>query len=329
MENIGNDQFKVDNELKQEYLSTKPTNTAKSDSFVLKSADEYEEMINKPMYDMDYIELRDLISMQFRNFSKGVVRKNVSILKRYIDYCIEKNIVIHGENRLSTFRSKDALNFVDQQALSNKHINKKTLRKYQEILYNDQDKLLLELAFLGIGGKKMEEIINLNIKDVDEINKKIMLKNDDGKNRIVEVNLSTIELIKDVFNQEAYVENNGEETLNERLSEPRKTIINKVENFVYRVPGKNRYDKFTRSLLGSRMDRIKKWVDNRFITFTSLKESGIIQMVADIREEKGKLTKEDYINVCNHYHYGSGDSERYWSVVKELFETYLDILSEQ
>ena len=39
--------FKRDNELKQEYLSTKPTATAKANTFVLRLADEYENLINK------------------------------------------------------------------------------------------------------------------------------------------------------------------------------------------------------------------------------------------------------------------------------------------
>ncbi len=82
--------FKVDNEIKQEYLNTKPALTARSDSFVLRLADRHEALINKPIYNMSYAELKEMLLMQFRNYSEGAIRKNASVLKRYVDYCIEK-----------------------------------------------------------------------------------------------------------------------------------------------------------------------------------------------------------------------------------------------
>jgi len=42
--------FSVENEIKQEYLSKKPTATAESDSFVLRSIDEYEQLIGKSVF---------------------------------------------------------------------------------------------------------------------------------------------------------------------------------------------------------------------------------------------------------------------------------------
>lgn len=312
--------FKVDNEIKQEYLSTKPAPTAESDAFILRSADEYEEMVGKSIYDMSYVELKEMIAMQFRNFSEGAVRKNVSILKKYIDFCIEKNIVTHGENRLAIFRSKDAKEYVDQKALLNKYISRERLREYQNILYNEQDKLLLELAYLGVNGRAQEEIINLTIDDVDENNKMLTLTTNDGEHRLLAVDLSTIGLIIDTYNQEFYVENNGEITENIRIPEPRRTRINKVENYVFRVPGKNKFEKFTATLLGSRMNRFKLWLDNPYLTYTSLRDSGMVQMAMDIYDRKGKVTKEDYLDICDQYNYGDCNT------VRILFEQYKDLL---
>lgn len=323
--------YNVDNEIKQEFLNKKPTGTAKSNAYVLRSADEYEQLINKPIYNMSHAELQEMIAMQFQNGSKKTVETNVSILRTYIDYCISKNIVLHGENRLVTFTAQDSNAFVHKQALLNKYISREELRQYQNILFNEQDKLLLGLVFLGVRGRTteggtLEEIINLSINDLDESKRMITLKQNDGKNRRLELNLSTIELIKDTYKQEVYVENNGQMTNNPRLSKPREIKINHVEDYVFRTPGKNKFEKFTPNLLNSRMRRLQKWLDNPYLTYTSLYMSGMIQLAMDIYKEKGELSKEDIIIICDRYNYGGDNPEKYWFNVKALFEQYRELL---
>lgn len=319
--------FKVDNEIKQEYLNTKPALTARSDSFVLRLADRHEALINKPIYNMSYAELKEMLLMQFRNYSEGAIRKNASVLKRYVDYCIEKNIVTHGENRLATFTAEDAREYVSQQALLNKYIDRQKLIEYQNILYNEQDKAILELAFIGVGGKAQEEIINLTIDNVDEENRMLTLSTNDGKHRRLAVSLSTIVLIKQAYEQKTYVENNGEITENVRIPDPRKMQINKIERYVFRVPGKNKFEIFTVNLLGSRMNRFKQWFGNPYLTYTSLRDSGMIQTAMDIYDEKGEVTKEDYMDICDRFNYGTESPEGYWNVVKTMFEQYKKLLN--
>jgi integrase len=323
--------YKVDNDLKQEYLSNKPSATAESDSFILRSADEYEYLIQKPIYDMTYTELKEVIMMQFKNSSEKTVLKNISILKTYIDFCINKNVVNHGENRLATFSSKDAKEFVNKQALLSKYITREQLKEYQNVLYNEQDQLFLELPFIGVRGRTtedgtLEEIINLTINDVDEERKIITLTQNDGTQRDLEVETSTIELIKDVYKQEVYVENNGMETNNPRLSKPREIKINKVENYVFRIPGKDKFAKFTPNLLNSRMRRIQKYLDNMYISYSSLYMSGMLNAAMEIYKEKGELNKEGYIKICDKYNYGQENPEKYWFNLKSLFEQYKELL---
>lgn len=323
--------FNVDNKIKQEFLNTKPTATAHSEAFILRAADEYEDLINKSIYNMTYSELREMIAVQFRNTSVKAIVKNISILKKYIDFCINKNLVIHGENRLATFTVNEAKEFVHRQAVLNKYITKEKLREYQNILYNEQDKLLIELLYIGVRGRTtedgtLEEVINLTIDDVDEKNNMITLTQNNGKHRRIEVEPFTINLIKETYEQEVYIENNGEETFNPRLSKPREIKINKVGTYIFRVPGKNKFEKFTPNLLNSRMKRIQKYVDNPYLTYTTLYNSGMIEMAMDIYLKKGEVTKEDFITICDRYNYGSGDPERYWFNVKSLFEQYKEIL---
>ena len=125
--------FKVDNAIKQEYLDEKLSDTAKSDAFVLRAVDDFEYSIGKSVYNMDYAELNEMIA-RFKNSSVRSILKNVSIIKTYIDFCVGKNFVIHGENRLAMFTVKEAKNFVSKQALLNKIVSKETLEDYKNFI---------------------------------------------------------------------------------------------------------------------------------------------------------------------------------------------------
>lgn len=330
-------EFQVDNDIKQEYLLTKPTGTAESDVFVLRDFDEYESKVGKEVYNLSINELNEMFAI-LRNSSKRATNKNKSILVNYIDFCVSKRIVPHMENRA---RYIDVEKFVARQALLNKYVPKETMREYQKLLFNEQDQLLIWLLFIGVRGRTvkdgtMEEVINLSIKDVFPNENRLILRQNDGKARVLDnVETFIIELIQDVYEQEFYIENNGEITNNPRLPDPRKTKINKegtsktgdlIDNYVFRTPGKNKYEKFSLSLLNSRIRRIQKYVGNPYLTYSSLYFSGMIQMAFDIYHEKGEITKKDYIDICDRYNYGSGDPEKYWFVLKEEFEQYKELL---
>ena len=326
--------FKMDNELKMEYLNEKPTKTAKSDAFVLRLADEYEELINKSLYNMSYSELNQLLAWKFKNSTSKAISKNISVLKTYVDFCIDKNMVVHGENRFAAFTLEDFSNFINKQAVKMRFLTKEELENSKNILYNAQDKLLLELLFTGIKGRPtqegtLEEIINLRWRDVDEGNRTIILTQNDGKHRILEdVPASTIGMIKDAYNQEYYTENNGKMTNNLRLSAPKDFLINHVEDYVLRIPGKNRYLRFGTSLLNSRLRKIQKYLDNHYITYISLYMSGMFNMLLEIQHEKGELTKDDYLVVCNRFNYAFNEDNgegRYWSILRTSYNEFLEV----
>jgi hypothetical protein len=320
-------QFKVDNEIKQEYLNLKPTKTARSDMFVLRDFDGYEEKVGKSVYNLTIPELNEMFA-SLRNSSKRGASKNKSILVNYIDFCVTKKIVPHMENRAKYI---DIENFVARQALLNKFVTREQMKNYQNRLYNAQDQLLIWLLYIGVRGRTvkegtLEEVINLTIDDVFPFENRLILRQNDGKNRVLEnVDDFIFDLIQETFEQEFYTENNGEMTNNPRIPEPRRSKINNTGEFarhVFRTPGKDKYEKFNLSLLNSRMRRIQKYVGNNYLTYSSLYFSGMLQMAKDIFIEKGELDKEDYIDICDRFNYGGNDPVQYWFVLKDLFEQY-------
>jgi integrase len=332
-------EFKVDNEIKQEYLDTKPTGTAESDAFVLRDFDNYEDQIGKQVYNLSIPELNEMFAT-LRNSSKRGAGKNKSILVSYIDFCVSKKIVSHMGNRAKYI---DIEKFVSRQALLNKYIPREKVREYANLLYNSQDELLLWLLFIGVRGRTveegtMEEVINLTIDDVNEEEKSLTLRQNDGKFRLLyNVPDCVIDLIKETFEQEFYTENNGEITNNPRIPDPRKSIINKTgeyARYVFRTPGKNKFDIFTPSLLNSRMRKIQNVCDNKYLTYSSLYFSGMLQMCSDIYKEKGEVADRDFDDICIRFNYGIPESKEdlskkqsaYWHVLKDLFNQYKDLL---
>jgi len=326
-------QFKVDNDVKQEYLQTKPTATAESDVYVLKSFDDSEDKIGKQVYNFNHSELNEMFA-SLRNSSKRGVGKNKSILVTYVDFCISKRIVIHMENRARYIEIKK---FVSQQATLNKYPSKEKLKEYTNMLYNEQDQLLMWLPFIGVRGRTkkgatMEEIINLTVDDVFRNEKKLILRNNDGATReLKDIDDFIFDLIQETYEQENYVENNGEMTDNPKVPEPRKSKINndgEFSRYVFRVPGNNKHEKFNITLLDSRRKKIQRIINNRYITYTSLFQAGMIQLAINKYLEKGEVTKVDYVDICKKYNYGGEDPEKYWFHVEDLFYLLRELKSE-
>lgn len=332
-------EFQVDNEIKQEYLNTKPTGTAESDIFVLRDFDNYENQVGKSVYNLNIPELNEMFAT-LRNSSKRTAGKNKSILVNYIDFCVSKKIVSHMENRAKYI---DVEKFVSRQALLNKYISREKVMEYENLLYNEQDKLLIQLVNMGVRGRTteegtMEEILNLTIDDVNFLENTLKLKQNDGKIRLLDnVPDNVMELIKDTYEQQYYVENNGEMTNNPRIPDPRRSMINRTGEFsryIFLIPGKNKFDRFSPSILNSRMGKIQRVVDNKYLTWTSLFNSGMIQMCMDIYKEKGEVTDRDFDNICIRYNYGISEpvedstkkQSAYWHVLKDLFGQYKDLL---
>jgi site-specific recombinase XerD len=323
--------YNWENEIKQAYLSEKTTATAESDQFVLRSLDEYESLSNKSVYNFSHVDIKEMLAMQFNNSTRKSIEKNVSIIRKYIDYCITNRLVAHGENRLATFTTKDAEDLVHRQAILRKYVPKDLRIKYENMLFNEQDKLFIRTLNLGVRGRPtidctFEEIINLRMGDVNEEKKIVTLRQNDGQCRRMEIDLNTIGLIRDTYEQKKYLENNGEETLNRKINSVREITINPVEDFVFRVPGQDKFEKISPQLISSRMTRMKTWLDNPYLNPTTLYNSGMIDMCFDLLKENGEVTKEDYVRIADRYNYGSGDPERYWFNIKSLFEQYKELL---
>jgi hypothetical protein len=319
--------YRIDNDIKQEYLLTKPTATAQAESFVLRSVDDYEYMVNEKVYNLSIAETRELIYAAFHNTSLASITKNVSIVTTYIDFCIAKGAVSHMENRLKTFTSAEAKNFLSKQAIRNKYISEKRLKEYTKILYNPQDQLILNGVYYGMwGDNDLEELINLRISHVDKEHNLITLVKNDGRTRQISVSSNLIGIIEDCYECNEYIGNNGVDNV-ESGKKQKEFKVNKFEDFVLRKTGIKQCDKISYDVLKRRMFNFKIWLDNGFLTFNNLYQSGMMNMAKKIFLEKGELTNEDYADICIRYDYRE-NAELSYSLIDQLFQQYKDVMFE-
>lgn len=321
--------FQVDKEVKIDFLHSKPTPTANSNGFVLKKVDDYEACNEKKVYELSISELREMLLMQYGNKSLGTISKNASIIRKYIDKCIEVGLVPHMENRMDALTRNELETLVSQQALDFKYVSPDDLRNNLDELFNPQDRGLIYAIYLGIKGRPtkdgtLEELINLQIdeKSIDYKNNILKLEKNNGNVRFIQISEYDMDILIEAKNSEEYVSNNGIENPRQRGGF-RTIIINKVGNYVFRNTGESKFELMNPVLINSRMQRIQTYVGNPYLTVNSLYMSGMINMALEIKKKNGELTSEDYRNICERFDYGSGDPTKYVQVLKDTVSQYL------
>lgn len=339
-------------EVKEEYLSTKRTSTGRTIKSILLKVDEYEQNINKSVYDFNLDERDDFLLTKFTNKSKGSVRSTISYVSDYIDFCISKNLIKHHENRFAIILSSEIENYVNIQAMKMKYLSKEERIEFQDKLVNPNDKLILELIPLGVRGRTErnntnEELINLTNKDAynAEKTRQLIVRNNDGEERTID-NLEdrTIQLLLQTARQNEYVLNNGSNRNRKRkdivLSRGmgQKTFKMIDSEYLFKACGRGKPEKVRPEYFNVKLVTIRNWIENSYINVTNLYFSGMIDYAIKLKEQKGEdLSKEDYMQIVRYFDYGKPTSnpktkEEDWSNVifklKTMIEDYFKMKDE-
>ena len=339
--------FNHDRDVKEAFLKDIKPSTAKTIRSILFKVDEYEEIIGKSIYDFSLEDRDDFLISMFKNKSKGVINTTRSYLVKYINYCIDNNLVRHMENRFSLISKDDVNKYVDETAIRMKYLSKEEIKEAQDKLVNNCDKLILQLIPLSIRGRtengnRNEELINLRVIDAIESYKTGILKvwNNDGDFRNVPIDDETIELLKETIDDDKYIINNGSSYSRKRhnkvlglgIGEKYFTLNN--TGYVFRTAGMNKKGKVRINYFTSRLAMLKDWIGNQYITVTNLYSSGIIDYAMQLKNEKGaELNNYDYMKIIDRFNYGNPqiaqDGSENWSVqiakIKAMVDDYINI----
>ena len=325
---MANIQFEFEAKVKEEYLETLPTGTAKSNMFVLKPVDEFEVATGKSVYNFSYEEAQELLAAKFRNTSLGSIAKNISVIRKYIDFCMSKGLVSHNENRFDIFNKEAMEDFLSDNVLKYKYITHEELTTYQQKLVNAQDKCMLELFYCGVRGRTqkgatLEELLNLKIDPSSAAvkNNVLELVKNNGDSRLITVSPETMALVLETYYQEYYITNNGDDT-----SRVLEVYINKFDDYVFRVPGRNKFQQFNWQMVNNRILKIQNWCGNQFITVFNIYLSGMIDKAIAIYKRDGEIADQDYLRICTEHNYGGANPERYMWKLKGIVEQVIKMV---
>lgn len=328
--------FVWESEIKESYLKTKRPSTARTIKSKLLKVDEYEQKINKSVYNLNFEEIDDLMNSQFSIKSRNTASGNMSYIIGYIDFCIKRNLVKHKENRFKILSSSDKYKFVSPHAEQNKFLTREEILEAQNELANDCDKLILELIPLSVRGRTQkgntnEELRNLRNDDIDFENKTITLRNNDGDERVID-NLSdhTLQLLRDTINQRFYKLKNGT-LVKKNTKDESKTLPIIKTDFVFRTAGKSKIGKVKVQYFGSRINQmIKEYTSNSYISVTNLYFSGMIEYAKQLISNKNgePLNDTDYSKIYDRFNYGEPtkmpDSTLYWGNIIAKIRKMID-----
>jgi len=323
--------FQVDTAFKEEFLGTLKKTTRKFYRYVLKRADFYEKQLGISMFDFNMEQRDDMLTVQFKNKSQWAFQTVRSPLKNYVDYCMFKSFTDRNENIFELILPSSYDKYVNPQAVENSYIPKARVRELEDLLVNEQDKLFLELLSWGTRGRTekgntLEEFINLKVEDVDFQKNTIKLsKNNITEKRVLYVDDFTTDLVKRTIEKGFYLFNNGLKGKKNSKGIYEKTDkgfqINETE-YVFRIPGKNKYGQIDHQLIANRIQRIQKWTNTKYLNISSLYFSSMIDKAKEIKAKKGKLTRQDYVDINEEFSYGA-DGEIYLNKIKEMMSFYI------
>ena len=203
-------------ELKEQFLNTINEKTRQSYRRIFTITFKHELMLNKDINQFSLKEIEKVL-WSFKSRTRNTIESYGRIISSYLNWCVKIGLI--SKNVMEDMKPDDFEKFIHDEP---SYISEEQLRKIEDMCNNYQDAAILRLLFIGVGGKRLSEIRNLKVSDVDFENKRLrlidVLKEDEKgaplkyTERFIDVDERTLSLIKGASNQKIYLKRNGEIT---------------------------------------------------------------------------------------------------------------------
>ncbi len=332
-------EFKVDKELKEEFLSDKHPNTAKQIKITLLKAENAEIELGKSLYNFTLENIENMIFTDFAYKSESGLRSKICHMRKYVEFCIKKNYTKVNNFKLIYGVKK----YQNKIANKNKYFTFKTLLKYVDMLANPTDKLLLELLFLGL---TQDEICNLKKSDISFREKTItVIDNQNNKKVIEDIPKRLIQIASDNETTEEYYSNNNENiSVNNQYFKEIKLHAFKIPSspyvfsplpiglVKYTLSNERDYIKPSKSYIQRRVNKFRTWLNNPYITTNAIRMSGIADYTLRYINNKGgedKMSIDDYAQIYNKFYNRSSENVISVQSFKNTIKEIINSLKEQ
>jgi integrase len=321
---------------KEEFLDQyKVESSKRTFKRIFHHAKSIETKLNKDLGAFTVDELEDFVRKTLKPTTFMSVKSNCHSLSIYLKFAQKKNM-----------RSDNPFDVNQKEYVKYQTENESDLISFADIdditmtaLANANDALIIRLLFEGAMGFELSEIANLKKSDVDTDTNTITLNDDsdrkENKVRTLQVSNGTMELIRSASIETIYRKKNGEmDESNPRI----KSEVELIDSEYVLRPTKNRnlgFDegKCSRGTLYSRIRVVRevealKSVKAKWNT-KQIQRSGMLYQALKIIQEKGKLERQDYLDIAMRFGVSHNWQDRnvinLETIIKVYGENYMNI----
>ncbi|PJN48815.1 hypothetical protein PAEAM_56770 [Paenibacillus sp. GM1FR] len=293
---------------KERFLQRQNVNTKEAYSRVLRRASVIEKRLEMDLYDFNLNEIKQVLLL-LESTKLATVKTTGSIIQNYIRWAIEQDLRKDNINPLDAVYGNDFyIQFVDDSRAV--LFSEEDVGNVVDGCLNFQDKLIVQSLFEGIMGKANNELLNMKMEHItgSEDEFKITLYNDTRKGRESrEITISDYlyNILRIANREEKYIKNNG--VLKAHIKSDSNELIDNdyiIRSAVNSSIKQGIDEPASRYLVQSRLSKIAEWHSLPLLTVTNLRNSGMLKMARDLYIKHGKLEREEYYTICEHYNVG-------------------------
>ena len=281
--------------------------TPQSITALFRKTDSYEELLNKDVCDFTFPEIDKLLSV-FSASSVNAIRKNISVLRTYTDWCCSCNISIDNINHYDEINMK--VENLQKYLNKEKSVcpNRKQVLEDISEFRNNSDKFLILALFEGVRTEEVGELFQVKIS---KLNGNI-LTFENGEERVLSKELVKLAIASS--KEEEYISSTGAALtlrMEGNIVNSRNNVrSNTMENLNLR--------------LTNRLIVLRREMNMPYLTIPRLHTAGIVDQLKRIMEKYGiskeEIFEDKYIGmVSSNYDIGSYSKK----ILKLKFYNYL------
>lgn len=266
--------------------------------YALSKSHNLEERWEKDLCEFNDVEL-DILFSDLQCKSLESVKTQFSIISNYITYCIQNGLSHQTVNFATGFTTKSLEKYVDRIWETKKTIDREDIYDIDMECENKQDSAPFIMAFEGIFGNNLDEMINLKTSDINELTGEVKLERG-----IITIDKRSAKILLQAAEETEYVKNNGKNLNKMKFTHYELMESEYVLKNIKRVDMKNQ---ISPQSIRQRFAKIKDVWNNKYLTPTSVYNSGIIDYAKRYKEENNieELSIADYDHIGKRFGYGS------------------------
>ena len=237
---------------------------------------------DKDLYDFSTSEIVDLINNTFITVKTGVKNQNLNIIKTYIDWAIERGLLVTGINPCDSITDND---FKISEKMAKNYYQ--TLGEFydwlKELKCSNVDKALITLVRYGV---EIKETVKLQFKDINKEEKTIVIRNNNDV-KFLPIDDRFIEVMEkskycSEYDKTSYVQDNDYIVKQTRKGRSERPEINSIRN------------RFNIISVSNGIARINP---------TMLKDNRAYDLLLEIAKKNGELITKDFKKVVQILNY--------------------------